>query len=172
MAALRRRKRTTIPPPPQFLIRLLRRRAGHRIKNPLRTLRIRRIRHSRKTRQAGARAFSRTTSAWHIFPVLNSAFRTKIVHFLHPRLGKASHLIKSPKKLNIRIQRRKNKNARQPPGVFCSGYTIPAGLHFEDYRIFVPIHHAIAATNADAGMVRTQAQTMLPATPQRTADIF
>ena len=29
-----------------------------------------------------------------------------------------------------------------------------------------------AATKADAGIVSTQAQTMLPATPQRTADIF
>jgi hypothetical protein len=35
-----------------------------------------------------------------------------------------------------------------------------------------PIHQAIAATKAEAGMVKIQAQTMLPATPQRTADIF
>ena len=30
----------------------------------------------------------------------------------------------------------------------------------------------MAATNAAAGIVKIQAQTMLPATPQRTADIF
>src|SRR5471030_1904454 len=38
--------------------------------------------------------------------------------------------------------------------------------------IWWPTHHAMAATKADAGMVNTQAQTILPATPQRTADIF
>src|SRR6478672_3787034 len=37
-------------------------------------------------------------------------------------------------------------------------------------RISVPIHHAIAAMKAEAGIVKIQAQTMLPATPQRTAD--
>src|SRR5580765_7593179 len=36
----------------------------------------------------------------------------------------------------------------------------------------MPIHQAIAATNADAGIVKIQAQTILPATPQRTADIL
>src|SRR5215218_5420667 len=40
------------------------------------------------------------------------------------------------------------------------------------YRILVPIHQAIAAIKADAGIVKIQAQTILPATPQRTADIF
>jgi hypothetical protein len=35
-----------------------------------------------------------------------------------------------------------------------------------------PIHQAMAATKAEAGIVKIQAQTMLPATPQRTADIF
>jgi hypothetical protein len=40
------------------------------------------------------------------------------------------------------------------------------------YMIWVPIHHATADMNAAAGMVRNQAHTMLPATPQRTADIF
>ena len=35
----------------------------------------------------------------------------------------------------------------------------------------MPIHQAIAATNADAGIVKIQAHTILPATPQRTADI-
>src|SRR5690606_11453101 len=39
-------------------------------------------------------------------------------------------------------------------------------------RIIVPIHQAIAAAKADAGIVKIQAQTMLPATPQRTADIL
>src|SRR3569623_597019 len=36
----------------------------------------------------------------------------------------------------------------------------------------VPIHHAIAAMKAEAGMVNIQAQTILPAIPHRTADIF
>src|SRR4051812_31826634 len=40
------------------------------------------------------------------------------------------------------------------------------------YRMWVPTHQAIAAMKADAGIVKTQAQTILPATPQRTADIF
>src|SRR5450830_536130 len=40
------------------------------------------------------------------------------------------------------------------------------------YRICMPTHHAIAATNADAGIVTIHAQTILPATPQRTADIL
>src|SRR5450830_1408022 len=40
------------------------------------------------------------------------------------------------------------------------------------YRICLPIHHATAATKADAGMVKIQAHTILPATPQRTADIL
>ncbi|KFC76130.1 hypothetical protein FG94_00466 [Massilia sp. LC238] len=40
------------------------------------------------------------------------------------------------------------------------------------YMMWVPIHQAIAAMKAEAGMVKIQAQTMLPATPQRTADIF
>src|SRR5471032_2528716 len=38
--------------------------------------------------------------------------------------------------------------------------------------IWWPTHHASAATNAEAGIVNTQAHTILPATPQRTADIF
>ena len=38
--------------------------------------------------------------------------------------------------------------------------------------ILVPIHQAIAAMKADAGIVNTHAQTIFPATPQRTADIF
>lgn len=41
-----------------------------------------------------------------------------------------------------------------------------------NYSNRVPIHHAIAATKADAGMVRNHAQTIFPATPQRTADIL
>ena len=40
------------------------------------------------------------------------------------------------------------------------------------YRMWCPTHQAIAAMKADAGMVKIQAQTMLPATPQRTADGF
>ncbi len=40
------------------------------------------------------------------------------------------------------------------------------------YMMWVPIHQAIAAMKAEAGIVKIQAQTMLPATPQRTADIF
>ena len=36
----------------------------------------------------------------------------------------------------------------------------------------MPNHQAIAAMNADAGIVKTHAQTILPAIPQRTADIL
>src|SRR5665647_991987 len=38
--------------------------------------------------------------------------------------------------------------------------------------MWVPTHQAIAAMKAEAGIVKTQAHTILPATPQRTADIF
>ena len=34
------------------------------------------------------------------------------------------------------------------------------------------MYHAAPAMNAEQGMVRIQAQRMLPATPQRTADTF
>src|SRR5450830_387638 len=40
------------------------------------------------------------------------------------------------------------------------------------YMMWCPSHHAIAAMKAEAGMVKIQAHTILPATPQRTADIF
>src|SRR5471032_1882579 len=40
------------------------------------------------------------------------------------------------------------------------------------YMMWWPIHQAIAATNAEAGIVNIHAHTILPATPQRTADIF
>lgn len=40
------------------------------------------------------------------------------------------------------------------------------------YKTCLPIHQAIAAMNAEAGIVRIHAHTMLPATPQRTADAF
>ena len=36
--------------------------------------------------------------------------------------------------------------------------------------MWVPIHQPMAATKAEAGMVKIQAHTILPATPQRTAD--
>jgi hypothetical protein len=45
-----------------------------------------------------------------------------------------------------------------------------AGIALQHYMILVPIHQKIAATNADAGIVKIQAHTILPATPQRTAD--
>src|SRR5450830_1194216 len=38
--------------------------------------------------------------------------------------------------------------------------------------VWLPIHHATAPIKADAGMVKIQAQTILPATPQRTAEAF
>src|SRR5246127_1947645 len=40
------------------------------------------------------------------------------------------------------------------------------------YRTLVAKVQAIAATKAEAGMVSNHAHTILPATPQRTADIF
>src|SRR6185503_797753 len=40
------------------------------------------------------------------------------------------------------------------------------------YRMNWPSHQAIAAMSAELGMVSTQAQTMRPATPQRTAETF
>ena len=44
--------------------------------------------------------------------------------------------------------------------------------HLIYYNSCTPIHQEIAATNADAGIVNTQAQTIFPATPHLTADIF
>ena len=41
-----------------------------------------------------------------------------------------------------------------------------------NHKICLPIHHATAAMKAEAGIVKIHAQTILPATPQRTADIF
>ena len=38
--------------------------------------------------------------------------------------------------------------------------------------ILVPIHQATAAMNADAGIVKIHAHTILPATPQRTAEVL
>src|SRR5205814_2466392 len=40
------------------------------------------------------------------------------------------------------------------------------------HRMWRPAHHAIAAMKAEAGMVKIHAQTMLPATPQRTVDML
>src|SRR5688572_10904719 len=41
-----------------------------------------------------------------------------------------------------------------------------------DHRKYRATLHATAAMNAEHGIVRIHAQTMLPATPQRTADRF
>src|SRR6187455_3402220 len=40
----------------------------------------------------------------------------------------------------------------------------------QTYRSCTPTHQEIAAMNAEAGIVKIHAQTMLPATPQRTAE--